>query len=1122
MAYGRLGGDIDSAEDDNNDDEEDDDDEEEEEDGDHQDHQNSNGGAGGQGKGTSARRVKRVGEGKSCVGDGEAGGSARGKRRVHTPGGRSEGNAGDGGDSSDDSLSSAATIVEPTAAAAAGAVESSVSAGKAVALDSEIGSEREISERDVQGNISRHHGRHNKEKADVGVANTEDFVSEDELEPGAVDADAELATGGAPAKKREGNAATAEASQRKQNANVENVEARGDTSRGEEGAADYPEGRWADEEFEDEKDDDTFVGEGKEETNDLEGGAYVVGSHIEDMMGGMHTELVFNAANSADVGVRVGIVEEGRLVELWHEHGTESGKGMRVGDVYLGVVAKVISGMQGVLVDVTGRGPPYSLMQKGVDEPALAWCRADPLHFGRSEDEDEDADESEGRTEEGDAGAEDSGAGKRSDESSLSRQDVEEVTAMRPRPRAGRWEAAWADGVGVSGDDDRSVDMSGDDTDDFTNVNMSVDEGEGANSDANADATDISEGRRTRPSGGLNSAKKDREAARAKAAHEVAARGFDNSFDDDAYPRSRRRTDELFSNYNASRGESSRGGSGNDIPCSWIPFKDHVEMKGHDTALTGGNKVVEHWLPGMPVVVQVTRLGLGHKGPRVTARPTLPGRNVVLCPDGEGVYVSRKLVGQARAYVKSIGTTVVPDDCALIMRTEAAGVSKQVLEMDITSLATDWMEVRDRATAAVTAAGEQGRSPMPRRLLDAATVEQVLVRDLFGERIARLTVDTVQAHEAIVEDLRRTGATEETVRRVQLHTGTENIFHYMGLGRVVDSTAEERVLLRDESLPGAHLVIQRTEALTAVDVNAGRAAFISDCDNESVAVRVNAAAAEEMALQLRLRDIGGLVMIDFIDMTSREHRKEVEAAFLKAAQRDRAQVTFLPISPLGVMEVARERLQGNQSGKHVVADIKGMPINPDRPFGGPRRMRGPRPPPWERSGLRGNRGNRGGGRRGYNSSRGDDGYSGRGRADTGGVRGVDDFDADGGGRGGGDRSGGRDGGFAGQAGRGWRTREEEERGRGWHRDESYPRRDADGADRKGDDSGSYHSGSYYSARRTSERGPSSSFRERGGAGDEERADAGGDGGGGRGAGRGRGGRGGRGDEGWFDVGNLDR
>ena len=97
--------------------------------------------------------------------------------------------------------------------------------------------------------------------------------------------------------------------------------------------------------------------------------------HLEGMMGGKRTELVFNAADKEEHGVRVGIIEEDRLVELWHEHAAEPGKGMRVGDVYLGVVAKVISGMQGVLVDVTGKGPPYSLMQKGVDEPALAWVR---------------------------------------------------------------------------------------------------------------------------------------------------------------------------------------------------------------------------------------------------------------------------------------------------------------------------------------------------------------------------------------------------------------------------------------------------------------------------------------------------------------------------------------------------------------------------------------------------------------------------------------------------------------------------------------------------------------------------------------------------------------------------
>ena len=125
-------------------------------------------------------------------------------------------------------------------------------------------------------------------------------------------------------------------------------------------------------------------------------------------------------------------------------------------------------------------------------------------------------------------------------------------------------------------------------------------------------------------------------------------------------------------------------------------------------------------------------------------------------------------------------------------------------------------------------------------------------------------------------------------------------------------------------------------------------------------------AAKEIALQLRLRDIGGLVMIDYIDMHDRSHRKEVETAFLEAAQNDRAQLTFLPISPLGVMEVARERLQGNNSGRRVIADIKGMPIDPDRPQGGPRRVRGPRPPPWAGAGTGRGRGRGRGRGQGWN------------------------------------------------------------------------------------------------------------------------------------------------------------
>jgi hypothetical protein len=221
-------------------------------------------------------------------------------------------------------------------------------------------------------------------------------------------------------------------------------------------------------------------------------------------------------------------------------------------------------------------------------------------------------------------------------------------------------------------------------------------------------------------------------------------------------------------------------------------------------------------------------------------------------------------------------------------------------------------------------------------------------------------VDSKKARDAIVEDLRKTGATEETVKKVELWQPPEGstnedhafkppeVWDALCLRDAIASAEEERVFLKDENLPGAHLVIQQTEALTAVDVNAGRAAFVNDGNTESVAFAVNVAAAAELAAQLRLRDVGGLVMIDFIDMTKRKHRRLVEAAFLDAAKHDRAQVTFLPISPLGVMEVARERLQGNHAGRFVVADEKGMPVDPDRPAGGPRRVRGPRPPPWVR------------------------------------------------------------------------------------------------------------------------------------------------------------------------------
>ena len=217
-------------------------------------------------------------------------------------------------------------------------------------------------------------------------------------------------------------------------------------------------------------DDDTS----QETTEARTAAGYKLGSHLDNMQGGKKTELVVNAANAAEVGIRVGVVEDGALVETWYEARAGPGEGMRVGDVYLGVVAKVIGGMQGVLVDVTGKGPPFALMQKGVDEPALAWRKADELYEREVAAEIETLREMEmagntSRDTSGDTAGNTSGDSsdgettgdtlETGDDDSDSASAARRIERLERKARnssstetklGGRWADAWAEGVGVS------------------------------------------------------------------------------------------------------------------------------------------------------------------------------------------------------------------------------------------------------------------------------------------------------------------------------------------------------------------------------------------------------------------------------------------------------------------------------------------------------------------------------------------------------------------------------------------------------------------------------------------------------------------------------------------------
>ena len=226
---------------------------------------------------------------------------------------------------------------------------------------------------------------------------------------------------------------------------------------------------------------------------------------------------------------------------------------------------------------------------------------------------------------------------------------------------------------------------------------------------------------------------------------------------------------------------------------------------------------------------------------------------------------SRKLMGPARKYVKDVGQTVCP------ARAHHAHGSRGGDERDAT---TRHRVSGERLAAALAEKSEEllrtnkesDRAPTPRRLLQAASREQVLVRDIFGERVTKLTVDAKDSYAAIVDDLLRTGASQEIIDRVVLHKGDEPVFKALGVEPVMQSMiGVERIFLGPE-LPGAHIVVQHTARSPPSTSTHGRAAMVIGEDGEDIALRVNVAAARMVARTLRLRDIGGLVMVDLIDM----------------------------------------------------------------------------------------------------------------------------------------------------------------------------------------------------------------------------------------------------------------
>ncbi|HJR45385.1 MAG TPA: Rne/Rng family ribonuclease [Actinomycetota bacterium] len=293
---------------------------------------------------------------------------------------------------------------------------------------------------------------------------------------------------------------------------------------------------------------------------------------------------------------------------------------------------------------------------------------------------------------------------------------------------------------------------------------------------------------------------------------------------------------------------------------------------------------------GQPILVQVTKDPMSSKGARLTALISIAGRHLVLVPNARSLGVSRRLADAERARLRDLSQALRPKEHGLIVRTAAEGVSQEDLERDLSRLLEIWAEIEKKA----------GSSKAPALVYSEPELELRVIRDLFNRDVSRCVVDDRDLESTLRDYVRATAP--DLGDRLELYEGDLPIFEEFRVLEQIRKSLDRRVWLPS----GGHLVIDRTEAMTVVDVNTGK--FVGKSNLEETVFRTNKEAAVEVARQLRLRDIGGIIVIDFIDMEISENRDEVLRVFRAELDRDKTRTHVFDISPLGLVQMTRKNV----------------------------------------------------------------------------------------------------------------------------------------------------------------------------------------------------------------------
>ena len=317
------------------------------------------------------------------------------------------------------------------------------------------------------------------------------------------------------------------------------------------------------------------------------------------------------------------------------------------------------------------------------------------------------------------------------------------------------------------------------------------------------------------------------------------------------------------------------------------------EVNWDAVGLEGKPRRIESALKsGDPVLVQVTKDPIGHKGARLTSQITLAGRYLVLIPGGSMMGISRKLPDKERARLKKILKAVVPSGSGVIVRTAAEGATEEQIRDDVARLTRQWEDIEKKRTNTKSA---------PTLLRGEPELAVRVVRDIFNEDFSKLVIegrDTYATVKEYVDEL-----SPELSDRVEQWVGTEDVFHAHRIDEQLAKGMDRKVWLPS----GGTLIIDRTEAMTVIDVNTGKFIGAGGTLEETV-TRNNLEAAEEIVRQLRLRDIGGIVIIDFVDMVLESNRDLVLRRLVECLGRDRTRHQVTEITSLGLVQMTRKRV----------------------------------------------------------------------------------------------------------------------------------------------------------------------------------------------------------------------